>query len=502
MADGIEQLVKVVHGYDPTANVEEIRVAFEFAEKAHAGQMRESGEPYIVHPLKTALNLAEMRLPPTMIIAGLLHDVPEDTAVTLDQIREKFGDDVAGLVEGITKVGTIKYRGVARYIENLRKMFLTMAEDVRVVIIKFADRLHNLETLTAKPEKKRYRIALESLEIYAPIANRLGMGEIKGRLEDAAFPFVFPKEYEWTKKIQEATIQRHEGYLNGVIGKTRDILRQSGIEHANIHGRVKHLYSLYRKLLKHERNIAGIHDIIAIRVIVDSVADCYAALGIIHGTWTPLKGRIKDYIAQPKPNGYRSLHTTVFCEDGEIVEFQIRTEEMHHADEFGVASHWSYDERKLGKGTETSSAAPSIDWVAQLAEIQREIADRKEYLKSLEEIKIDIFKDRIFVFTPKGDVIDLPEDSTPIDFAYAIHTDIGNTCSGARINDDIASLEQKLKNGDVVEIIIDRNRKGPSPDWYAFAKTRHARSKIRQYSKSKIASWIKGVMPKFSQRST
>lgn len=487
------RLEQEVLGYDPGADMPRIRAAFEFAEQAHRGQMRASGEPYIIHPLHTALNLADMKLPQNMIIAGLLHDVPEDTSVTIEQVKEKFGEDVGKLVAGITKVGTIKYRGVERYIENLRKMFLTMAEDVRVVIIKFADRLHNLETLGAKPAKKQYRIALESLEIYAPIANRLGMGDIKGRLEDAAFPYVLPKEYEWTKNIQQTALLKQKDYLDKVMKLTRELLGRSGLNFTDVHGRVKHLFSLYRKLLKHDRNIAGIHDIMAIRVMVPTVADCYAALGVIHGKWTPLKGRIKDYIAQPKPNGYRSLHTTVFCEDGEVVEFQIRTDEMHSAAEFGIAAHWNYDEQKIQ--TAPGTGGPSIDWVAQLADIQREISDRQQYFKSLEEIKIDLFKDRIFVFTPKGDVIDLPEDSTAVDFAYLIHTDIGNKCVGVRINDDHASLDRTLKSGDVVEIIIDKTRKGPNPDWLKFVKTRHARSKIRQYARSSISSWISSVIP-------
>lgn len=487
------KLEEQVRDNDPQADLGRLREAFEFAEQAHRGQLRASGEPYIIHPLHTALNLAEMKLPSNMVVAGLLHDVPEDTPVTIEMVQEKFGEDVAKLVGGITKVGTIKYRGVERYIENLRKMFLTMAEDVRVVIIKFADRLHNLETLGSKPAKKQYRIALESLEIYAPIANRLGMGEIKGRLEDAAFPYVLPKEYEWTKNIQQSALLKQKDYLDKVMALTRELLDKTDLKYLDVHGRVKHLFSLYRKLLKHERNIAGIHDIMAIRVIVPTMADCYAALGVIHGKWTPLKGRIKDYIAQPKPNGYRSLHTTVFCEEGEIVEFQIRTEDMHLDAEFGIAAHWSYDEQKIQPPPGTGG--PSIDWVGQLADIQREISDRQQYFRSLEEIKIDLFKDRIFVFTPQGDVIDLPEDSTPVDFAYLIHTDIGNKCMGVRINDEHASLDRTLKSGDVVEIIIDKSRKGPNPDWLKFVKTRHARSKIRQYARSSISSWISSVIP-------
>lgn len=497
MAKTINDLLGIITSYDPTANLDRVREAYLFAAKAHSEQKRASGEPYIEHPLTAAVTLAEMRLPPVMIIAGLLHDVPEDTAVSLEDIRKTFGDEVAKLVGGVTKLGKIKYRGVERYIENLRKMFLAIAEDVRVIIIKFADRLHNLETLEAIPQKKQYRVALESLEIYAPIANRLGMGEMKGRLEDAAFRFVYPKEYEWTKSIAQAAIRQQDAYIDRVIDGTQKELAQAGLEPIDIHGRKKHLYSLYRKLVKNDRNIARVYDIIALRVIVPTIADCYAALGVIHGKWTPLKGRIKDYISQPKPNGYRSLHTTVFCDDGEIVEFQIRTQEMHEADEYGIAAHWAYDERKVK--THHGLTTP-INWMQQLAEIQQDIADKKQYLQSLEEIKIDVFKDRIFVFTPKGDVIDLPEDSTPVDLAYAIHTDIGNTCTSAKVNDEVVPLDRPLKSGDIVEVITDKNRKGPNPDWGTSTKTRHAKSKIRQYARSSIATWIKGIPGKLMKK--
>ncbi|MEK7655542.1 MAG: RelA/SpoT family protein [Patescibacteria group bacterium] len=485
-------LENAVRSYNPGADLEILKRAYDFATEAHAEQKRASGEPYIIHPITTAMTLAEMRLPIQIVVAGLLHDVPEDTPRTIEQIEKEFGPDVAKLVAGITKLGKIKYRGIERYIENLRKMFLAMAEDVRVVVIKFADRLHNLETLGAIPPKKQYRVALESLEIFAPIANRLGMGEMKGRLEDAAFKYVFPKEYEWTRNLVETSDRQQQGYLNKIMGLARKDLADAKLEVIDIHGRAKHLYSTYRKLLKNERNIARIYDLIAVRVLVPTVADCYGALGIIHGRWTPLKGRIKDYMAQPKPNGYRSLHTTVFCEDGEIVEFQIRTPEMHQAAEYGIAAHWAYSE--MGKRS-TASISSRIDWVSQLADIQQELKDKKEYLHSLEDLKIDVFRDRIFVFTPRGDVLDLPEDSTPVDFAYNIHTDLGNTCTSAKVNDEMAPLSQTLKSGDIVEIVIDKNRKGPNPDWLKFVKTHHAKSKIRQYARAGIASWIKGVIP-------
>lgn len=486
----IEGLCDLVCQYDKKADRSIIEHAYTFAKEAHEGQKRASGEPYIIHPLATAFYLAEMHMPAPIVMAGILHDVPEDTEKTIEDVTNEFGEDVGNMVGGITKLGKIKYRGIERYIENLRKMFLTMAADVRVVFIKFADRLHNLETLDHIPPKKQYRIALESLEIFAPIANRLGMGDMKGRLEDASFRYVLPKEYEWVKNLSKTGREEKKEYLDHVIEETRSLLEESGVD-VNVQGRAKHLYSLYRKLLQNDRNIARIYDLIAVRVIVDSLADCYAALGIIHSKWTPLKGRIKDYIAQPKPNGYRSLHTTVFCEGGEIVEFQIRTKEMHAMNEYGIAAHWSYDENgkvSLGK----DSKAP--EWVTELVDIQQTL-DQKAFLEGLEELKIDIFKDRIFVFTPQGDVIDLPEESTSVDFAYAIHTDIGNTCSGAKVNDHVAPLEQKLKNGDMVDIIVDKSRKGPNPDWIKFVKTRYAKSKIRQYSKSRIGNWIKGILP-------
>lgn len=489
----IETLCDLVIAYDPKAVRAEIVHAYEYAKSAHEGQKRASGEPYIIHPLATALNLAEMRLPAPIIIAGLLHDVPEDTKKTLDDVRGEFGDDVADMVAGITKLGKIKYRGIERYIENLRKMFLTMAADVRVVFIKFADRLHNLETLDNIPPKKQYRIALESLEIFAPIANRLGMGEMKGRLEDAAFRYVYPKEYEWVREISRSGREGKQEYLDRLIKTTEQTLSDASVQNVLVQGRAKHLYSLYRKLLSNERNIARIYDLIALRIIVDNVADCYAALGIIHSKWTPLKGRIKDYIAQPKPNGYRSLHTTVFCEDGEIVEFQIRTKEMHATCEFGIAAHWAYDEQ--GKIALVGSKSHAPEWVQELADIQKEMEDKKLYLQSLEELKIDVFRDRIFVFTPQGDVIDLPEESTCVDYAYAIHTDIGNTATAAKVNEEVAPLSRILKNSDMVEIIVDKSRKGPNPDWANFVKTRQAKSKIKQYAKSRIATWIKGMIP-------
>ncbi|HTK04241.1 MAG TPA: RelA/SpoT family protein [Candidatus Eisenbacteria bacterium] len=488
----IDNLLASIRRYNPKADTDMVRLAFEFAENAHKGQMRSSGEPYIIHPVKAAEILAEMRLPTPMIIAGLLHDVPEDTAVTLDDISKNFGDDVASMVAGITKLGKIKYRGIDRYIENLRKMFVAMASDVRVILVKFADRIHNLETLDALPPNKRIRIALESLEIYAPIANRLGMNEIRTRLEDLSFRHAMPKEYEWVKNLAASTITVKKSYIDRVREIVIEDLKKANVPFTDIQGRVKHLYSLYQKLLKHERDIVQIHDLVALRVIVPNVGDCYATLGIIHQRWKPLKGRIKDYISQPKPNGYQSLHTTVFCENGEIVEFQIRTQQMHDAAERGIAAHWHYDED--GKRP-TIADEDQLAWVRDLAEHSKHVKDKAAYIESLESMKIDVFQNRIFVFTPKGDVIDLPEGATPVDFAYAIHTHIGNTCVGARVNDQIVSLDSKLSSGDFCEIIVDKNRKSPNPDWLTFVKTGHARSHIRSLTKTKLNKWIKDLKP-------
>ncbi len=478
---GIEKLLATIKETNPKADLELIRLAYEFAENAHKGQKRKSGESYIIHPLAAAQKLADMQMDQSIIITALLHDVPEDTNVSIEEIEHNFGKDIAELIEGITKLGKLKYRGVERYIENLRKMFVAVAKDVRVMIVKFADRLHNLGTLDSLPPKKQYRIALESLEIYAPIANRLGMGDMKGRLEDASFKYVYPKEYKWVTSLIEERYKKKEEYLKKIGIIVEKNLKDTHIPYNDMHGRTKRLYSLYRKLLRYERSIDRIHDLVALRILVPSVADCYAALGVIHKLWRPLKGRIKDYIAQPKPNGYQSLHTTVFCEDGEIVEFQIRTTQMHEEAEYGVASHWHYDE----KGSKIP--VKRLQWIKDLAEVQKNIVHK---LKDLESIKLDFFKNHIFVFTPKGDVIDLPEEATPVDFAYMIHTDIGNTCTGARVNDSMVPLNQSLKSGDVIEILTDKKRKGPSPDWIKFVKTNHARSAIRTHSKRSLASWL------------
>lgn len=483
----IDDLLAEVKTYH-VGDTELIRLAYDFAAKAHDGQVRKSGEPYIIHPLAASYLLATMKIEPVIIVATLLHDVPEDTSVTIEDIEKNFGTEIARMVQGITKLGKLKYRGVDRYIENLRKMFVAMAEDVRVMIIKFADRVHNLSTLAALPPDKAKRIALESLEIFAPIANRLGMGEFKGLIEDLSFQFLFPKEYTRVKEIRDRIIAGEEAYLEKVMVKIRKELAQTGIKIAEVHGRRKQLYSLYQKLVKKNWEKEAIYDTIALRVIVKSIADCYVVLGNIHHLWRPLTGRIKDYISQPKPNGYQSLHTTVFCDQGKIVEIQIRTEIMHQEAEYGVAAHWHYDEQG------SRLPARDISWAKELVRIQQETLHN---MSDIESLKIDFFQNRIFAFTPNGDVIDLPENATPVDFAYHIHTDIGNQASGARVNDQFVSLDTPLKSGDVVEIIIDKNRKGPASDWLKFVKTHAARGHIKSALKARsIGTWIKAILPK------
>lgn len=472
--------------YKKEDDLDLVKLAYEFAEKAHGDQKRKSGEPYIIHPLSAAITLAKMKLDPSIIIAALLHDVPEDTGVSIDVIKKEFGKDVALMVEGVTKLGKIKYRGVERYIENLRKMFVAMANDLRVIIIKFADRLHNLKTLDVLPRDKQERIAREVLEIYAPIASRLGMDQIKGAMEDEAFKHFMSKEYKWATGLVEKQLSQREKTARRVQKILEQDLKENDIEVKKIYGRAKRIYSLYLKLLRNDREIARIYDLVAIRVILKDVASCYSVLGIIHKRWAPVSGRIKDYIAVPKPNGYQSIHTTVFVDDGELVEFQIRTEEMDENAEFGVAAHWHYKEK--GK----AAAARNMKWVGELTKWKKEIEENQKYLENL---KLDTLQSRIFVFTPAGDVIDLPEGATPVDFAYHVHTDIGDKCGGATVDDQIVNLDTKLKNGNVVEIIIDKNRKGPNPDWLKFVKTGLARTRIKAASRSQRNSFFGRIVP-------
>lgn len=456
-----------------------IEEAFYFAQKAHGGQKRSSGEDYIAHPIAAALTLSNMNVDAKTISAGLLHDVVDDTEVTLDEIEEKFGSDIAFLVDGVSKLGKIKYRGVERHAENLRKMLLAMARDFRVVLIKLADRYHNLTTLEALPAQKQRRIALESLEIYAPLAFRFGVSELSKQIEDIAFKYCYPQEYNMIlTNIQEKYPQR-EKFLDSVKPYLRAELIKEGIMPLDIQTRAKHYWSLYEKLKRYNMNWDSIYDLVAMRIVVSDIEECYATLGIIHKLWKPLPGRIKDYIALPKPNGYQSIHTTVFCKGGQITEFQIRTREMHDAAEHGIAAHWLYAEKK-GEQKTRKAAGSQFDWIKQLRQWQEHIKESEEFLDNL---KIDVFSDRIFVFTPLGDVIDLPERATPIDFAYSIHGTLGDRCWQAKVNSEMASLDYELKNGDMVEIIKNEKAR-PSQDWLSFAKTNLARQRIRAYFKS------------------
>lgn len=483
-----EELERLVQKSYSEPDIDLLRRAYALAEKAHANELRLTGHPVISHPITVAYRLAEMGLHMHVVVAGLLHDIVEDSDITVEDVQAQFGEDIASLVESVTKLKHgIKYKGSDRYAENMRKMFLAMASDVRVVFMKFADRLHNLATLYGQPRHKQERIARESLEIYAPIASRLGMSEIKGELEDASFAYLQPKDYERMKNIMDVKVREKGAYVSRIIDQVEKLLTQTNMQDFMVHGRVKRLYSLHKKLRRYQGDLSKIYDLIAVRIIVNNVEDCYMTLGLLHQTWRPVPGRIKDYIAQPKPNGYQSLHTTVFTENGEIVEFQIRTVEMHELAEYGVAAHWRYKEGAHRPNRNTH-------WMEELVHIQKELESKKNFMEQLEVMKIDVFQDRIFVFTPQGDVIDLPVDATPVDFAYAIHTEVGNKCTAARVNDVMRNLDTPLKSGDIVEIVTDKNRRGPNPDWLKFAKTRHARNKIKDGTKHTVKGWFTEVL--------
>ncbi|KKP57360.1 MAG: GTP pyrophosphokinase [Candidatus Moranbacteria bacterium GW2011_GWF1_34_10] len=437
--------------------------AFEFAERAHQGQKRKSGEDYFSHCIATAEILAQIGMGSKTIAAGLLHDVPEDTPITLTEIKKEFGEDIHNLVEGITKLGKIKLKETKEeyLIENLRKMFLAMAADIRVVIIKLADRLHNMRTLEFNPPEKRPRIARETMEIFVPIADRLGIGEIKAELEDLCFKFIDSKHYKIVKKLRDDYYREGEKFNNQAIRELEKEIRNRKIKIIKIYGRAKNLRSLFLKLEKREMDIGRIYDLIAIRIIVPTVSDCYEVLGITHKVYRPMVGRIKDYISLPKPNGYQSIHTTIFGPEGRIMEIQIRTQKMHDEAEFGIASHWIYNENKRRdwknyfRSQETYSEK-EVGWIRQLREWQSEVGqDNKTFLEGL---KIDFFRNRIFAITPKGDVIDLPEEATPVDFAYEIHSEIGNSITGAKADGKMVPLDYKIKNGQMLEVILKKKR--------------------------------------------
>jgi guanosine-3',5'-bis(diphosphate) 3'-pyrophosphohydrolase len=453
-----------------------VRRAYAFAEEAHAPQKRYSGAPYFVHVSAAAKTLATLGLDATTIAAGLLHDVLEDAQVSHARIEKDFGKDVAFLVDGVTKLGKLKYRGIERHAESLRKLFISTAKDVRVILIKLADRLHNMSTLEFVPPEKRQRIALETLEIYAPLANRLSMGKLKGYLEDYAFPYAYPKEYKEVQTMVKEHTRDTEKKLVKLYRTLQKKLAEEGIKGVRGEYRLKRTYSLFKKLQKYDMDLSKIYDIAAVRVIVPSVSDCYRTLGIIHSIWRPLPGRIKDYIAFPRPNGYQSLHTTVFTGDGGVAEIQIRTEEMNREATLGIAAHYSYKESdgKPKKSRRQTAKNGKVDWVHELLE-WHEHMESGEFLDTL---KTDFFTDRVFVFTPKGDVVDLPTDSSPLDFAYAIHSAIGEHASAAKVNGKLVSLDTPLKNGDIVQIETKESAK-PSAKWLAYTKTSMARRHIK-----------------------
>ncbi|MEK7122089.1 MAG: RelA/SpoT family protein [Patescibacteria group bacterium] len=455
-----------------------IKRAFDFAHQAHEGQKRFSGDPYISHPLNVSLKVASLKLSAPAVAAALLHDTVEEEKTTLNAIKKKFGEEIALLVDGLTKVKKIKYRGAERQAESMRKMFLALAQDIRVVIIKLMDRLHNLETLWAHPKpEKRKRIALETLEIFAPLADRIGMWNVKSKLEDLAFEYAFPEEFKWLANEMKKRIPQREKYLEELVPLIEKEFEKENIKLLEISWRVKHYYSLWKKLQKKDMDWSRIKDLAAMRIIVPDVENCYAALGVIHKLWRPLPGRIKDFIALPKSNGYQSLHTDVFTKDGRITEFQIRTPEMHRDSEFGIAAHWIYD--LAGKSSEAAIFRRNkFVWVKQLQVWQKEFQKGKYSTQEfIDSLKIDFFQDRIFILTPKGDVVDLPEGATPVDFAYHIHSEIGDSAAGCRINGKMAPLSAGLKSGDVVEILTQKNKK-PSREWLEFVKTSLAKNRI------------------------
>lgn len=470
----VSEILRIFEGGLNKKDEELINKAYELAERAHAGQKRLSGEPYFVHLFETAKTLATLGMDAQTVAAGLLHDTLEDTDVKEADIEKEFDKDILFLIKGVTKLASLKYRGYERHVESLRKFFMAMANDLRVVIIKLADRLHNLNTLEFVREDKRKRIAMESISVYAPLANRLGMGKLKGEIEDAAFPYAYPKEYKETENIFKEKQEVYQKNLREVSERLKKELQKNEIKYVEMDYRVKYKYSLYKKLLKYNMDIDKIYDIVALRVVVDTVEECYRVLGLIHSIWNPLQGRIKDYIATPKPNGYRSLHTTVFTGSGGVAEIQIKTKEMHHEATYGVAAHFAYKEP--GKKKKDMDRL-NFKWIEDLKNLKYSPEEPKKFI---EHLKTDFFNDRIFVFTPKGDVVDLPEDSTPIDFAYAIHSQIGNHISGTKVNDKMSQIFSKLKNGDVVEIITNKNSH-PSDKWLEYTKTTLARKHIKSY---------------------
>ena len=480
-----EKLIKIIRSYHPSDNLEMVERAYQIAKKAHESQFRKSGEPYIIHPLEVACNLANLELDIESIVAGLLHDVVEDTDYTLEDIEQLFNKEVALLVDGVTKLGKIQYSSQNRQLqkeeiqaENYRKMFLAMAQDIRVVLIKLADRLHNMQTLKYMRPEKQKEIAEETLSIYAPIANRLGICKIKAELEDLSLRYIESEVYyNLAHQIASKRKERIQ-YIEHIVDQIKTKVKEAGIE-AVIEGRPKHFFSIYKKIVNKNKTLDQIYDLFAVRAIVKSVKDCYGVLGIIHEMYTPIPGRFKDYIAMPKPNMYRSLHTTLMGEEGTPFEMQIRTEEMHRTAEYGIAAHWKYKEGKSDQGIQDKSEE-KLAWLRQILEWQRDMSDNREFMSALKG-DLDVYGDQVYVFTPKGELLTLPLGSTPIDFAYQIHSGVGNKMVGAKVNGKIVTIDYVLKNGDRVEVLTQSNSKGPSRDWLNIVKSAQARTKINQW---------------------
>lgn len=479
-------LIARIQKYHPSADVTQIEKAYNLAKKAHGDQKRKSGEPYIIHPLWVAIILADLEMDKETIIAALLHDVVEDTRIGEDYIKEEFGEEVALLVDGVTKLGRVAYSAdkLELQAENLRKMFLAMAKDIRVIIIKLADRLHNMRTLQFMTPAKQKEKAKETMDIYAPIAQRLGISKIKTELDDLALKYSQPEVfYDLVNQINARKTEREE-FVEQIVDEVSTHMKNAGIR-AEVNGRVKHFFSIYKKMVNQDKTVDQIYDLFAVRIIVESVKDCYAALGVIHEMYTPIPGRFKDYIAMPKPNMYQSLHTTLMSSVGQPFEIQIRTEEMHKTAEYGIAAHWKYKESNDGKKSVEAQEEEKLSWLRQILEWQRDMSDNREFLNLIKG-DLDLFAEDVYCFTPQGDVKNLPNGSTPIDFAYAIHSAVGNKMVGARVNGKLVNIDYKIQNGDRIEILTSQNSKGPSRDWLNIVKSTQAKNKINQWFKKEF----------------